>query len=118
MAVIHDITEQTKLDNVRREFVANVSHELRTPLTNVKSYTETLLENEDIDRDTQKNFLGVIMKESDRMTRIVSDLLTLSRFDYGDGAFYTNVQVSTLIERGIRRCTLRRISISIILYGF
>lgn len=100
MAVIHDITEQTKLDNVRREFVANVSHELRTPLTNVKSYTETLLENEDIDRDTQKNFLGVIMKESDRMTRIVSDLLTLSRFDYGDGGLRIhNVQVSKLIER-------------------
>jgi two-component system sensor histidine kinase VicK len=100
MAVIHDITEQTKLDNVRREFVANVSHELRTPLTNVKSYTETLLENEDIDRETQKNFLGVIMKESDRMQRIVHDLLTLSRFDYGnDGLRIHLVQISKLIER-------------------
>jgi len=100
MAVIHDITEQIKLDNVRREFVANVSHELRTPLTNVKSYTETLLENEDIDRETQKQFLGVIMKESDRMTRIVSDLLTLSRFDYGDGGLRLHsVQISKLIER-------------------
>jgi len=100
MVVIHDVTEQTKLENVRREFVANVSHELRTPLTNIKSYTETLLENDDIDRETQRNFLGVIMKESDRMTRIVSDLLTLSRFDYGnDGLKIHRVQTVKLIER-------------------
>ena len=55
MAVVHDITEQTRLENVRREFIANVSHELRTPLTNVKSY-ETLLENDDIDRETGRGF--------------------------------------------------------------
>ena len=83
MAVIHDITEQTKLDDARREFVANVSHELRTPLTNIKGYTETLLDNDDIDEGTEKSFLGVIASEADRMTRIVKDLLTLSRLDYG-----------------------------------
>ncbi len=100
MAVIHDITEQTKLDNVRREFVANVSHELRTPLTNVKSYSETLFEKDDIDRETEKEFLNVIMKESDRMSRIVSDLLTLSRFDYGNAQLdISNVQISKLVER-------------------
>jgi two-component system sensor histidine kinase VicK len=82
MAVVHDVTEQTKLENARREFVANVSHELRTPLTNVKSYSETLYENDDIEPWTQRSFLRVIMSETDRMTRIVSDLLTLSRFDY------------------------------------
>jgi len=100
MAVIHDITEQTKLDNVRREFVANVSHELRTPLTNVTSYTETLLNVDDIDRETQRKFLSVIKQESDRMSRIVSDLTTLSKFDYGnDGLLIDNVQISKLIER-------------------
>ena len=83
MAVVHDVTEQTKMENARREFVANVSHELRTPLTNVKSYSETLYENSDIDEETKKHFLSVVMGETDRMTRIVSDLLTLSRFDYG-----------------------------------
>ncbi len=86
MAVVHDVTEQTKLENSRREFVANVSHELRTPLTNVKSYAETLYDTDDLDRDTERNFLGVIIGESDRMTHIVSDLLTLSRLDHDRGA--------------------------------
>lgn len=100
MAVVHDVTEQTRLENVRREFIANVSHELRTPLTNVKSYTETLLENDDIGRETQEKFLDVIMKESDRMTRIVQDLLTLSRFDYGNhGLRIHRAQTVKLIER-------------------
>ena len=84
MAVMHDITEQTKLDSSRREFVANVSHELRTPLTNVKGYTETLLDaGDEIDPQSRRNFLQVIYNESDRMTHIVKDLLTLSQLDYG-----------------------------------
>ena len=84
IAVIHDITEQRKLDDARREFVANVSHELRTPLTNIKSYTETLMDTAgDLPADTEKRFLGVISGEADRMTRIVKDLLTLSKLDYG-----------------------------------
>ena len=84
IAVIHDITEQRKLDEARREFVANVSHELRTPLTNIRSYTETLLDAAgEIPLDTEKQFLGVISGESERMARIVTDLLTLSKLDYG-----------------------------------
>lgn len=84
MAVIRDITEQKRLDDMRREFVANVSHELRTPLTNIKGYAETIIDNEgDIDADTKVKFLGVILNEADRMTRIVKDLLTLSKLDYG-----------------------------------
>ena len=84
IAVIHDITEQRRLDDARREFVANVSHELRTPLTNIRSYTETLLDAAgDIPIDTEKQFLGVISSESERMARIVTDLLTLSKLDYG-----------------------------------
>ena len=82
MAVLHDVTEQRKLDDSRREFVANVSHELRTPLTNVRGYAETLMSADDIDRGTQMRFLGVISSEADRMTRIVKDLLTLTRLDY------------------------------------
>lgn len=84
ISVIHDITEQRRLDDARREFVANVSHELRTPLTNIRSYTETLLDAAgDIPLDTEKQFLGVISSESERMARIVTDLLTLSKLDYG-----------------------------------
>lgn len=81
IAVIHDITEQQKLEDARREFVANVSHELRTPLTNIKSYTETLMENPDAPDELRDKFYSVIMNETDRMTRIVKDLLTLSRLD-------------------------------------
>ena len=82
MAVLHDSTAQQKLDQSRREFVANVSHELRTPLTNIKGYTETLIDGGDaLDAETRKTFLDVVYNESDRMSRIVKDLLTLSRLD-------------------------------------
>lgn len=83
LAVIHDVTQQVKNEEMRKEFVANVSHELRTPLTNIRSYAETLSDNPDLPPEMMKNFLGVILNESDRMTHIVQDLLTLSRFDSG-----------------------------------
>ena len=84
MVVIHDVTEQRKSEQTRREFIANVSHELRTPLTNVKSSAETILSaGEELPGELRENFLGVIVSEADRMTRIVKDLLTLSKFDYG-----------------------------------
>ena len=84
LVVIHDVTEQRKNQEMQREFVANVSHELRTPLTNIRSYAETLTEGAgDIPPAMEKKFLGVILNESDRMTHIVQDLLTLSRFDSG-----------------------------------
>ena len=84
LAVLHDVTEQRKTEELRREFVANVSHELRTPLTNIRSYAETLADSAgQISAETEQNFLGVILNESDRMTHIVQDLLALSRFDSG-----------------------------------
>lgn len=81
IVVFQDVTEQEKLDNMRKEFVADVSHELKTPITTIKSYTETLLENE-LDKELGTQFLTVIDEECDRMTRIVRDLLQLSNFDY------------------------------------
>ena len=84
LVVLRDVTEQHKVEEQRKEFVANVSHELRTPLTNIRSYAETLSDNAgDLPPEMQRNFLGVILNESDRMTHIVQDLLTLSRFDSG-----------------------------------
>ncbi len=82
LVVLHDVTEQRKNEEMRREFVANVSHELRTPLTNIRSYAETLIDSAgEVSPDMEKRFLTVILNESDRMTHIVQDLLTLSRFD-------------------------------------
>lgn len=83
MALIYDVTEQALLDKMRREFISSVSHELRTPLTNVRSYAETLANPEGLDAEHISKFSQVIVGEADRMTRIVSDLFTLSRFDYG-----------------------------------
>jgi len=85
LAVIHDVTEQHRNEERRKEFVANVSHELRTPLTNVRSYAETLRDaGDDIPRETADGFLDIIINETDRMTNIVQDLLTLSRLDAGN----------------------------------
>jgi len=85
LIVLHDVTEQHRNEERRKEFVANVSHELRTPLTNVRSYAETLREAEgDIPTEMADSFLDIIITETDRMTHIVQDLLTLSRLDAGN----------------------------------
>ncbi len=81
IAVIHDITERYALDTAQREFVANVSHELRTPLTSIKGACEAILEHPEMPAELKENFLGMAISESDRMTRIVQDLLVLSRLD-------------------------------------
>jgi len=81
IAVIHDVTEQHQLENMRREFVANVSHELRTPLTSILSYAESLLDGGLEERETAESFLGVIHSEAGRMAALVDELLQLSRFD-------------------------------------
>ena len=78
------LEEIKKSEALRREFVANVSHELRTPLTSIRSYAETLTDHSDIPREMENDFLHVILNESDRMTKIVQDLLELSRYDAGN----------------------------------
>ena len=80
MVVIQDITEHVKLDNMRKEFVADVSHELKTPITSIMGYADTLLETEH-DKEIETKFLGVISSEARRMAKLVTDLLSLSRFD-------------------------------------
>ena len=80
LILLQDITEHVKLDNMRKEFVADVSHELKTPITSIIGYTDTLLEGE-YDKEIQSKFLKVISTESQRMAKLVTDLLTLSRYD-------------------------------------
>ena len=78
------LEELKKAEKLRREFVANVSHELRTPLTSIRTYAETMSDNREIPPDVEEEFLHVIINDSDRMTKIVQDLLELSRFDSGN----------------------------------
>lgn len=79
--VLNDVTHTRRLENIRREFVANVSHELMTPLTSIKGYTETILDNGLDDREQTENFLRIILKQSERQQAIVNDLLELSRIE-------------------------------------
>lgn len=79
--VLHDITNLVKLEEVRKEFVANVSHELRTPVTSIKGFTETIIDGAIDDRDVTFQFLEIIRKESDRLQLLIDDLLELSRIE-------------------------------------
>lgn len=107
IVVLQDITEQQRLDNMRREFVANVSHELRTPLTTIKSYIETLLDGTLEDKKVSKEFLEVINNESDRMARLVKDLLELSRLEYQQIEWKEEeVSLDTLIKEVIKKLNI------------
>lgn len=83
VAVLHDVTEQQKNERERREFVSNVSHELRTPLTSMRSYIEALNDGAWKDPEIAPQFLKVTQEETDRMIRMINDLLSLSRMDSG-----------------------------------
>jgi len=81
--VFHDITELRRLERVRQDFVANVSHELRTPVASIKGYAETLLEGALEDKENAEDFLKIIYSDSDRLARLIDDLLDLSKIESG-----------------------------------
>ncbi len=83
VCVLHDVTSQQEEERERKEFVSNVSHELRTPLTSVKSYVEALSDGAINDPELAPRFLGVVSDETERMIRMINDLLSLSRMDSG-----------------------------------
>jgi two-component system phosphate regulon sensor histidine kinase PhoR len=84
--VLHDVTELRRLENVRREFVANVSHELRTPVTAIKGFVETLREGALDDRPRAERFLDIVARHADRLQAIIEDLLSLSRLEQEEEA--------------------------------
>ncbi len=98
--VFHDITELRRLEKIRKDFVANVSHELRTPLTSIKGYVEALLDGATDDPVASKNFLDIILKQSDRLNLIIEDLLELSKIESGRVSLKEEpLELQTLVER-------------------
>lgn len=90
LIVFHDITELKKLEQMRKDFVANVSHELKTPITSIKGFSETLLDGAMKDRATLEAFLSIILKESDRLQSLIQDLLDLSKIE--QQGFHLNIE--------------------------
>ena len=88
---IEDITEIVKLENMRRDFVANVSHELKTPLTSINGFVETLIMNEDLPVNKRNRFLAIIKKESDRLKRLIEDILLLSSIESKNNLVMENI---------------------------
>ncbi|MBI4490903.1 MAG: PAS domain-containing protein [Deltaproteobacteria bacterium] len=98
--VFHDITELKRLETVRADFVANVSHELRTPVTAIRGYAETLLRTPPADPSDTEQFLSIIQRHSERLGRLIDDLLTLSDLESGKiHLARENVKAAELIER-------------------
>ncbi len=108
IVIIHDITKHEMLERSRRDFVANVSHELRTPITVIKSYSDILADSPDAEPELRTRFLDTISSETDRMARIISDLLTLSSLD--ENANYTKpteeIDIRPMIEGLVERLSL------------
>ncbi|CEI73786.1 MULTISPECIES: HAMP domain-containing sensor histidine kinase [Romboutsia] len=90
---IQDITEKVKLEHMRSDFVANVSHELKTPLTSISGFVETLRLNENIDVQTRNRFLSIIETESDRLKRLIDDILLLSFIENNEKIVYEGVSL-------------------------
>ncbi len=98
--VFHDITELRHLEKIRKDFVANVSHELRTPLTSIKGYVEALLDGAKNDPDASAKFLDIILKQSDRLNLIITDLLELSKIESGRVSLKKELfDLRTVVER-------------------
>ena len=95
---IEDITDLVKLENMRRDFVANVSHELKTPLTSITGFVETLKINDEIDKDTRNHFLDIIEKESNRLKGLIEDILMLSSIENGQDLSYEQVKLFDIFK--------------------
>ena len=95
---IEDITDLVKLENMRRDFVANVSHELKTPLTSITGFVETLKINDEIDKATRNHFLDIIEKESNRLKGLIEDILMLSSIENGQDLSYEQVKLFDIFK--------------------
>ncbi|WP_226535387.1 two-component system histidine kinase PnpS [Fictibacillus halophilus] len=99
--VFHDITELKKLEQVRKDFVANVSHELKTPITSLKGFAETLLDGAGENEEYRNKFLTIILNESDRLQALIQDLLDLSKSEQGFHLDLQKVNLEDLVKETI-----------------
>jgi two-component system phosphate regulon sensor histidine kinase PhoR len=103
VAVLHDVTELERLENIRRDFVANVSHELRTPLTSIQGYAETLLDSNLVGEARPREFVEIIRKHAERMAKLTADLLTLSRIELGRHEFrFAPTRAADLVHSAVQ----------------
>lgn len=110
LIVLHDVTRIRRLENVRRDFVANVSHELRTPITSIKGFIETLLDGAASEPETAERFLRIVLRQVNRLDAIIEDLLTLSRIEKGSEGRTVRLQrdsVCQVLEAAIEMCSHR-----------
>ncbi len=108
--VLHDVTRLNKLEQVRRDFVANVSHELRTPVTSIKGFVETLLDGALRDPDHAERFLRIVAVQADRLNSIIEDLLTLARIEQEVEKVEVVLQpgrVAEVLEAAVNTCRLK-----------
>jgi two-component system phosphate regulon sensor histidine kinase PhoR len=107
IVVMNDVTRLRRLENVRRDFVANVSHEIRTPLTSIKGFVETLLDGAIENREDALSFLKIIAKQTNRLNSIIEDLLILARLEEeGDRSKidFENIEIKGVIENAVHVC--------------
>ncbi len=104
---VQDLTREVELNAAQSRFISNVSHELRTPLFNIKSYVETLYDlNEQLSEDEKKEFLGVANAETDRLTRLVNDVLDLSRLESGRSVKFSPIDLHAAMENILKNYKL------------
>jgi two-component system phosphate regulon sensor histidine kinase PhoR len=120
VVVLHDVTELRRLENIRREFVANVSHELKTPVTAIKGFVETLRDGALDDRPQAERFLDIVARHSERLQAIIEDLLSLSRLEQEEEAAElarTETACADVLQAAVQDCAVkaetRQIAVSV-----
>jgi len=110
LIVLNDITQLKKLENIRRDFIANVSHELKTPITSIKGYAETLIDGALNNKETSEQFVNIILKQANRLGSIIEDLLSLSRLEQEsrESEFDTKeTKIIDFIKSAIQLCSIK-----------
>ncbi|GGB48495.1 two-component system histidine kinase PnpS [Fictibacillus barbaricus] len=119
--VFHDITELKKLEQVRKDFVANVSHELKTPITSLKGFAETLLDGAGENEEFRNKFLTIILNESDRLQALIQDLLDLSKSEQGFRLDTQSIDLASLVKETVEilhpKAEKKEISLSVNVFG-